>query len=290
MKPFLQNLLVRPACRGSLVFEESTATCKVCQVVYPVRAGIPALIPNDSPFRDLPDPATPPHSAGLLPPWARRLVRPYLEFNPPLTMWFDRSLFQCLNCCSADMRILNIGSGVGRFDSELSPHLNFVNLDISLQGQVDVVADAHWLPFPNESFHAVYSNAVLEHVQRPWRVAEEIYRVLRPEGRIFINVPFLNIIHDTHDYFRFTDKDLDILFARFRKMAGGVSAGPSSFLGPFPVEYIPCGILGPYLKALVRPLLNLLAWPVKYFDLPIRRSPTLRLTADAFYFAGIKQG
>jgi SAM-dependent methyltransferase len=172
----------------------------------------------------------------------------------------------------------------------LQPHLNFINLDVSLATKdLDVAADAHSLPFANESLDAVYSNAVLEHVQRPWRVAEEIYRVLRPGGKIFINVPFLNIIHDTHDYFRFTDKGLQILFSRFVEVASGISAGPSSFLGPFLVEYALCFIPGRHLKILLRRPLSLLAWPIKYLDSLIRTSADLRLTADAFYYVGVKK-
>jgi SAM-dependent methyltransferase len=186
------------------------------------------------------------------------------------------------------MRILNLGSGVGLFDDELASHLHLINLDVAIRGRVDVLADAHALPFPDESLDGVYSNAVLEHVQRPWRVAEEIYRVLRPGGRIFINVPFLSIIHDTHDYFRFTDKGLEILFSRFRKIDGDVSSGPSSFLAPFLVEYLLYFVPSQYLKGLLQPLLRLFVWPMKYVDFAIRRNPNLRVTADAFYFVGEK--
>jgi ubiquinone/menaquinone biosynthesis C-methylase UbiE len=121
-----------------------------------------------------------------------------------------------------------------------------------MKKDLGVVADAHLLPFADDSLDAVYSNAVLEHVQRPWRVADEIHRVLRPGGRIFINVPSLNIIHDTHDYFRFTDKGLQILFSRFEEVDSGANAGPSSFIGPFFVEYVLCFMPGRHLKALVR--------------------------------------
>jgi SAM-dependent methyltransferase len=225
-----------------------------------------------------------------LPAWLQRLIRPFIEFDPPLTMWTDRSLFRHLNECTAQMQILNLGAGAGLFDKYLGPHLNLINLDVSLAAtNLDAAADAHFLPFADESLDAVYSNAVLEHVQRPWRVAEEIHRVLRPGGKVFINVPFLNVIHDTHDYFRFTDKGLEILFADFEKIDGGVSAGPSSFLGPFLISYLLCFVPGRHLKVLLRRPLSLLAWPLKYLDAPIRRSADLRLTADAFYFVGVKK-
>ncbi len=292
----LRNLLVCPTCHGTLIYTEANVSCQECGEDYPIREGVPVLIAADSPFYSRAET----NGAELLarrssPVWLQRLmrtypVRTYFELNPPLTMWIDHSLFRHLNECTPQMKILNLGSGAGLFDKYLGSHLNLINLDVlPTTKHLDTMADAHRLPFADESLDAIYSNAVLEHVQRPWLVAEEIYRVLRPGGKIFINVPFLNIIHDVHDYFRFTDKGLEILFSRFEKIDGGASAGPSSFLGPFFIEYILCFVPGRYLKTLLRSPLSLLAWPMKYLDIPIRRSADLRLTADAFYFVGVKK-
>jgi len=284
----IRALLVCPICRGQLCFTDLKAICRRCGQDYPVRGEVPVLIAPDSPFHSPPPPRTARGEGRILPPSVRRLLISYVNFNPPLTIWLDRSLFRHLNQCTPGLRILNLGSGVGLFDHILAPHLQPINLDVQTQGRVDVLADAHALPFPDESLDGIFSNAVLEHVQRPWRVAEEIHRVLRPGGKVFINVPFLNVIHDTHDYFRFTDRGLDILFSRFRKIDGGVSGGPSSFLAPFLVEYLLYFVPGQYLKGLVQPLLRLFVWPLKYLDLAIRRNPNLRIAADAFYFVGEK--
>lgn len=286
---FLRAILVCPACRGTLAFGETAIVCQVCALQYPIRQDVPILIAPDSPFRTQSgDSISLTNQVDSAPSWSRRLLRAFFGFNPPLTTWIDRTMFKHLNLCTEDMLILNLGSGVGQFDQAIGSHLRMINLDVTLRKHVDLLADAHKLPFADQSLDAVYSNAVLEHVQRPWKVSEEIYRVLRPGGKVFINVPFLNIIHDEHDYFRFTDRGLDILFSDFKKVDGGVSAGPSAFLGPFLVEYVLCFIPGRYFKILVRPLLHLLAWPLKYLDFLIRSSSSLRLTADAFYYVGVK--
>jgi SAM-dependent methyltransferase len=285
----LREILVCPGCRGKLLFSDTSVVCQDCLLQYPVSQNVPVLITPDSPFRSQPAELAASSSAnGSARSWLRRLLRPFFGFNPPLTTWIDRTLFQHLNECTEEMRILNLGSGVGQFDEAIGPHLRMINLDVSIRRHVDVLADAHQLPFADESLDAVYSNAVLEHVQRPWKVADEIYRVLRPGGKILINLPFLNIIHDTHDYFRFTDRGLQILFSKFRQVDGGVSAGPASFLGPFLVEYLLYFVPTRYLKALFRPVVSLLMWPLKFLDYPIRRDPRLRLTADAFYYVGVK--
>lgn len=284
----LYEILVCPICRAQLEFSPATVTCKKCNHEYPLHDGVPILFTPDSPFYDSQNAILQARGPNAHISWPQRLLRPLLQWNPPLTTWIDRSLFRYLNECTPEMRILNLGSGVGLFDKELGSHLKMINLDVCLRDNVDLLADGHKLPFADESFDAVYSNAVLEHVRRPWLVAEEIHRILRPGGKVFINVPFLNIIHDTHDYFRFTDHGLEVLFSAFKKIDGGVSAGPSSFLGPFLVEYLLCFLPGRFLKVLIRPISNLAVWPLKYLDFLIRSSSSLRLTADAFYYVGIK--
>lgn len=49
-------------------------------------------------------------------------------------------------------------------------------------------ADIHHLPFPDESFDYVYSHGVLHHCDKPRQIVEEIFRVLKPNGRFNIHV------------------------------------------------------------------------------------------------------
>ena len=49
------------------------------------------------------------------------------------------------------------------------------------------VADIRELPFPDGSFDAVYSSAVLEHLPDPVQAFQEIHRVLKPEGLIGVS-------------------------------------------------------------------------------------------------------
>jgi SAM-dependent methyltransferase len=51
-----------------------------------------------------------------------------------------------------------------------------------------------------------------EHVPRFWRGFEEIYRVLRPDGALFVACPFYFHIHSfPSDYWRFTPEALEVL-------------------------------------------------------------------------------
>ncbi len=69
-----------------------------------------------------------------------------------------------------------------------------VDLDLSaLQDnqtlQYRVLADSSRLTFAAASFNLVSSNMVFEHLDKPRETIDEIYRVLRPGGRLLIHTP-----------------------------------------------------------------------------------------------------
>ena len=72
----------------------------------------------------------------------------------------------------------------------------------------DIVGDIHDLPFEDNSKEAILCLAVLEHVHNPIKAMEELYRVLKPGGKLLIYVPFLYYYHAHEgyygDYWRFT--------------------------------------------------------------------------------------
>jgi SAM-dependent methyltransferase len=54
------------------------------------------------------------------------------------------------------------------------------------------------LPFPSDSFHIVFNNAVLEHVADVASNVREAFRVLRPGGVIVMNVPNYDSFYEGH--------------------------------------------------------------------------------------------
>ena len=65
------------------------------------------------------------------------------------------------------------------------------------------------LPFEDGEFDTALVSDVLEHVPDPWLVFREVARVLRPGGKLLLNVPFFFWLHDQpHDYFRYSDTAL----------------------------------------------------------------------------------
>lgn len=108
----------------------------------------------------------------------------------------------------ADGLILDCGAG-----SRGTYYENVVNLEIAPYPSTDVMAVGEDLPFRDASFDAVFSLAVLEHVKNPFRCAEEIMRVLKPGGRLYVVVPFLQHYHGyPHHYYNMTMEGLRSLF------------------------------------------------------------------------------
>jgi SAM-dependent methyltransferase len=59
--------------------------------------------------------------------------------------------------------------------------------------------------------------ATLEHIPDPWEAINEIHRTLKPGGKLLLTVPFMFPFHAApSDFFRFTDKALEVLLKDFR--------------------------------------------------------------------------
>jgi SAM-dependent methyltransferase len=110
-------------------------------------------------------------------------------------------------------RLLDVGAGDGPY-RELFDHLRYESTDWELSvhpgaRQVDYVGPAHDLPIPDAEYDAVLCTQVLEHVPNPAAVIAELYRVLRPGGRLFMTVPLAWELHELpFDFYRYTPHGL----------------------------------------------------------------------------------
>jgi SAM-dependent methyltransferase len=130
---------------------------------------------------------------------------------------------------SSKPAVLIIGGGtVGAGTSGLykSSDLEIVGTDVFLSANVDVVCDGHSLPFESSTFDGVWIQAVLEHVLEPAIVVNEIHRVLRPEGIVYAETPFMQQVHmGAYDFQRFTKSGHRWLFRHFTEIESGVNGG-----------------------------------------------------------------
>ena len=86
---------------------------------------------------------------------------------------------------------LNLGCG-------LDKRPGYINIDVREEVKPDLVWDLHYvpLPFPDNSVEEVIAKDVIEHVS--WRRVEallkDIHRILKPGGRLYVQVPDLEAI------------------------------------------------------------------------------------------------
>lgn len=113
-------------------------------------------------------------------------------------------------------RVLNAGAG----NRDIRPIVEgqLFNQDIP-SGQhnanIDIFSPLHQIPVEADFFDAIICNAVLEHVANPDEVMREFNRVCRPEGILYLCVPFMQPEHlDPTDFQRYTMDGLKGLVQR----------------------------------------------------------------------------
>ena len=92
---------------------------------------------------------------------------------------------------------------------------NCVCVEVYPSVSADILIDPDCrLPFKDASLDGIGCFAVLEHVNRPWVMAAEFARVVKPGGKIFVDWPFLQPVHGyPSHYYNATREGLRQLFA-----------------------------------------------------------------------------
>jgi len=179
--------------------------------------------------------------------------------------------------------IINVGSG------GYNPIPGAINIDPFRTGINTVRAYGESLPFENESVDVAMCAAVLEHVKEPKKIVDEIYRVLKCGGEIYIEVPFMQPYHAApDDYTRFTISGVKHLCKDFSEVSSGVIVGAGSAVAWLIVEYGQIFFSGT-MKKIIRNLLKVVVSPLKYIDRFIIHKKDTCILASGFYFYGIKQ-
>ncbi|MGP9812139.1 class I SAM-dependent methyltransferase [Rhodopseudomonas sp. NSM] len=91
---------------------------------------------------------------------------------------------------------------------------SYLGMDIEPGPNVDlVVSDGYdWTEIADDSQDVVLCSQVLEHTRHPWRLVQEIARVLRPRGLVFLAAPSAGHVHRyPEDCFRYNPDGLPAL-------------------------------------------------------------------------------
>jgi SAM-dependent methyltransferase len=107
-------------------------------------------------------------------------------------------------------KLMDFGCGRKPYEN-LFNVTEYIGVDMQYTGhdhslsKVDVYYDGKTLPFEDNHFDAVFCGEVLEHIFNPDEILPEIYRVLKPGGRLLLTVPFSWNEHEVpYDYARYS--------------------------------------------------------------------------------------
>ncbi len=136
-----------------------------------------------------------------------------------LYAWLEQEI-ETIKAAGHDLHILNIGSGGDLYKKIKENGLSPVQIDIDPERAPDIVADICSLHMiADSSIDAFFMMEVLEHVKTPEAAVNEIYRCLKPGGKLVLSTPFVFPIHDEpHDYYRYTRYGLEYLLRAFSEV------------------------------------------------------------------------
>jgi SAM-dependent methyltransferase len=194
---------------------------------YAVVDGVPVLVDA---HRGLLDPQRCAQAPG--PPRRRRLIRPW--------DWITRNVASAENyralgeMLPAGARVLVVGGGTeGRGLRELldRPGIDVLETDVFRGPRTQLVCDGHDLPLAGGSVDAVVCQGVLAFLVDPQRVVAEIHRVLRADGLLYSEVPFIQqVCNGPYDFTRWTALGHRRLLRDFDVVRSGATGGPGMAL------------------------------------------------------------
>lgn len=257
----IYSILACPTCKIAVQRQGDNLICGQCQRTYPIVDGVPVLLPDGT------VPAT--------------QYQHELEIRTSYDMWIHRVVMQSL---PANSITLNLGAGNMALDLP-----NVIRMDVTLTPYVDVVGDAHALPFLPGTFDFVFSMAVTEHLRQPFLAAQETYDVLRNGGYVYSDCNFVFAYHGyPHHYFNASEQGLEQVYSKFHRLRSGVA--------PYQMPaFMLRMVLSSYLKwmspsedaniPVFRSLLQqILEEPLGSYDILFTEEAALNVAAGVFFF------
>ena len=188
--------------------------------------------------------------------------------------------------------VLVIGAGLGGLGTaELynDPAIKTINSDILPSANLDLIADAHYLPIADAACDGVVIQAVLEHVLDPVMVVAEIHRVLKPGGVVYAETPFMQMVHErAYDYTRFTDLGHRNLFKHFSEIDRGIIGGAGMTLAWAWCYFLRAFAQGKKSALTAVILGRFMTFPLLWIDRWLARKPGSYDACSGCYFLGTK--
>jgi SAM-dependent methyltransferase len=294
-----QGLFICPRCASSVDPERglwrcSNTNCRYAEEPFPVVSGRPALVDFENSILDAgrvcaTEGASVIGRARRLPGPMRRLIRGRNRAAPVAVARMLELLRADPATAGRRPRILVVGGGaVGSGLEALydDSSIDLIAFDVYASPVVQFVGDGHAIPLADASVDGVVAEAVLSCVLEPWVVAQEIHRVLRTNGIVFADSPFMQqVAEGPYDFTRFTHSGLRWLFHGFERIDSGVVAGAGTAL---------MWSMGAFARALTRSaafgrIVQLCCFWLRYMDAVLDPKYSID-AASGVYFLGCKSG
>jgi len=121
-------------------------------------------------------------------------------------------------------KVAELGGSGNSFGAQM-PEFDFSYLSLYPEAGRDnvLVADVTQCDYlPEESFDAIFSVSVFEHVAKPWKAAEQLTRLLKPGGIMYHAAPFSYFYHGAPaDFWRFTPDAFRLMFSSLEPLHEG---------------------------------------------------------------------
>lgn len=156
--------------------------------------------------------------------WPAKIERPKSHWTHPKiyhdTYLHLSELLKHINHYAKDIKgkVIDIGAGISPYREVFSNSDEYIKLDLNEYNDIDIVADIT-KPFPIKD--AEYDSAVcinvLEHVNKPEHVINEMHRILKNNGTCLLSTHMAMPLHgEPYDYYRFTKYILKQYYSKFK--------------------------------------------------------------------------
>ncbi len=297
--PFMEfrNLLRCPICRQELELHDSQFICTStdCKSLFPVVNGIPILINEESSIFSIYDFINQRNTYFNLSEnkfeKAMKRIIPDISINLKANKNYEKFAKLLLNLNDKPKVLVIGGSKLGKGMESFYKYnsVETIESDVSFGPRTMLICDAHDCPFENDTFDGVIVQAVLEHVVDPYRCIDEIHRVLKKDGLVYSETPFMQQVHGgCYDFTRFSHLGHRRLFRKFYEIESGAVCGPGMSLAWSYQYFLLSFTASKKLRKIIYAFARLTSFYLKYFDYYLINKKAALDAASGFFFIGRK--
>lgn len=144
------------------------------------------------------------------------------DFNKELSLWHPlflqfyyliNDIKNYLEKVNENSVLVDIGCGTKPYQFYVDKTVNYVGVDYdSVNENVDIISSAYSINLESNSADYVVSFQVLEHLEEPFLMLKEAYRLLKFGGEICLTFPMSENLHEEpYDFFRYTEHGISYL-------------------------------------------------------------------------------